>query len=406
MGSVRGCGGRPGDAAGPVGVYVATGGVVSSYLVDRLSRSSDLPGATGGVAHIGNDKDFPSTRISYKLNLTGPSLNVQTACSSRWWPSTRRARASRGSATWRSPAGSTCASPLLMHIPSRSSARCPGRAAPVLLRRRDGTSSARAAASSCSSAVGGGGTGPRSGRRPRRRGQPGRPQRRLSPRPAAPRSETSSAARWPPPRCGPSRSATSRPTAPAPASATPSRPRRSPTSTAATRRPGLPRRGQDQHRPSGAAAGVAGLIKAALCLSHAEIPPQPALRPAQSKIYFDGAPFSSAPPAALAARRGPRLAAANSLGLGGTNAFVVLEGAPSREAESGSRRRRSCPSPSRANPGRRCGLDGKAPRRAWSNSWAPRAGSVVRPDQRPDPLLQSRLRSGRFARRPGRRAGA
>ena len=73
---------RPGDSSGPVGVYVATGGVVSSYLVNRLSFSSELPGYTGGVAHIGNDKDFPSTRISYKLNLTGPSINVQTACSS------------------------------------------------------------------------------------------------------------------------------------------------------------------------------------------------------------------------------------------------------------------------------------------------------------------------------------
>ncbi|HKS06190.1 MAG TPA: SDR family NAD(P)-dependent oxidoreductase [Gemmatimonadaceae bacterium] len=30
---------------------------------------------------IGNDKDFLSTRISYKLNLRGPSLAVQTACS-------------------------------------------------------------------------------------------------------------------------------------------------------------------------------------------------------------------------------------------------------------------------------------------------------------------------------------
>src|SRR6202042_1053747 len=57
------------------------GGIVSSYLVDRLSSSSELPGYTGGVAHIGNDKDFPSTRISYKLNLTGPSINIQTACS-------------------------------------------------------------------------------------------------------------------------------------------------------------------------------------------------------------------------------------------------------------------------------------------------------------------------------------
>jgi len=30
---------------------------------------------------IGNDKDFLCTRISYKLNLNGPSITVQTACS-------------------------------------------------------------------------------------------------------------------------------------------------------------------------------------------------------------------------------------------------------------------------------------------------------------------------------------
>ena len=69
---------RPG---GPVGVFVGAGGVVSSYLVDRLPFSAELPGDTGGLAHIANDKDFLSTRISYKLNLTGPSINVQTACS-------------------------------------------------------------------------------------------------------------------------------------------------------------------------------------------------------------------------------------------------------------------------------------------------------------------------------------
>src|SRR5256714_5570428 len=31
---------------------------------------------------IGNDKDFLSTRISYKRNLKGPSITIQTACSS------------------------------------------------------------------------------------------------------------------------------------------------------------------------------------------------------------------------------------------------------------------------------------------------------------------------------------
>ena len=32
-------------------------------------------------AMIGNDKDYLPTRVSYKLNLRGPSVNVQTACS-------------------------------------------------------------------------------------------------------------------------------------------------------------------------------------------------------------------------------------------------------------------------------------------------------------------------------------
>jgi len=74
-----------GEAAGrsakPIGVFTGVGGVVSSYLVDRLPFSAELPGTTGNLTHLGNDKDFPSTRISYKLNLTGPSINVQTACS-------------------------------------------------------------------------------------------------------------------------------------------------------------------------------------------------------------------------------------------------------------------------------------------------------------------------------------
>src|SRR5262249_31894581 len=30
---------------------------------------------------IGNDKDFLSTRVSYELNLKGPSIDIQTACS-------------------------------------------------------------------------------------------------------------------------------------------------------------------------------------------------------------------------------------------------------------------------------------------------------------------------------------
>src|SRR6202048_3390798 len=73
---------HPETAEGPTGVFASAGGVVTSYLVAHQRRHSSLPGATGSMQHIGNDKDFLSTRLSYKLNLTGPTLNIQTACSS------------------------------------------------------------------------------------------------------------------------------------------------------------------------------------------------------------------------------------------------------------------------------------------------------------------------------------
>ena len=63
---------------GPVGAFMGGGGVVSSYL---LAQTGLLGSATGGVEHLGNDKDFLATKLSYKLGLTGPSITVQTACS-------------------------------------------------------------------------------------------------------------------------------------------------------------------------------------------------------------------------------------------------------------------------------------------------------------------------------------
>jgi acyl transferase domain-containing protein/acyl carrier protein len=72
---------RPESLAGPVGVFAGSGGVVTSYLTALQPRSPELWGPTGSLQHIGNDKDFLSTRISFKLDLRGPSVNVQTACS-------------------------------------------------------------------------------------------------------------------------------------------------------------------------------------------------------------------------------------------------------------------------------------------------------------------------------------
>ena len=66
---------------GKVGVLSTAGGVVSSYLLAKLHHAS-LPGQTASTSHIANDKDFLSTRVSFKLNLTGPSFTIQSACSS------------------------------------------------------------------------------------------------------------------------------------------------------------------------------------------------------------------------------------------------------------------------------------------------------------------------------------
>ncbi len=66
---------------GRIGVYAGIG--MNQYLMTHLSSRQDLLAAVGDYPMmIGNDKDFLSTRVSYKLNLDGPAMVVQTACSS------------------------------------------------------------------------------------------------------------------------------------------------------------------------------------------------------------------------------------------------------------------------------------------------------------------------------------
>ncbi|HEU4537768.1 MAG TPA: beta-ketoacyl synthase N-terminal-like domain-containing protein, partial [Polyangiaceae bacterium] len=74
-------GGYFGDGyEGRVGVFA--GGGMTTYLLGALSGA---PQAVAGYdpfeLMIGHDKDFATTRVSYKLNLRGPSYDVQTACS-------------------------------------------------------------------------------------------------------------------------------------------------------------------------------------------------------------------------------------------------------------------------------------------------------------------------------------
>ncbi|HEX2092756.1 MAG TPA: condensation domain-containing protein, partial [Longimicrobiaceae bacterium] len=78
-----------------------------------------------------------------------------------------------------------------------------------------------------------------------------------------------------------------------------------------------------------AAAGVVGLIKAALALEHGELPPSPYFRSPNPRIDFDRSPFYVNPELRPWERNGtPRRAGVSSFGIGGTNAHVVLEEAP------------------------------------------------------------------------------
>jgi acyl transferase domain-containing protein/acyl carrier protein len=64
-----------------IGVFAGVG--MNTYLLKNLISNPELINSLSGLQiSIGNDKDFVPTQASYKLNLTGPSVNVNTACSS------------------------------------------------------------------------------------------------------------------------------------------------------------------------------------------------------------------------------------------------------------------------------------------------------------------------------------
>ena len=87
------------------------------------------------------------------------------------------------------------------------------------------------------------------------------------------------------------------------------------------------------------AAGIAGLIKTALALHHRELPPSLHYTRANPEIDFEQSPFfvnAELRPWAAGATR--RRAGVSAFGIGGTNAHVVLEEAPVRPAGGRSRR--------------------------------------------------------------------
>jgi len=68
---------KAGDRARPIGVFAGTG--MTSYVFGQIQHGAQILDAFPSI--IATDKDFVSTRVSFKLNLTGPSMTVQCACS-------------------------------------------------------------------------------------------------------------------------------------------------------------------------------------------------------------------------------------------------------------------------------------------------------------------------------------
>jgi amino acid adenylation domain-containing protein len=65
---------------GAIGLYAGSGN--TTYFNDLLSKRDDAIQRAGAfLTRLGNEKDFLTTRVSYKLNLRGPSVPVNTACS-------------------------------------------------------------------------------------------------------------------------------------------------------------------------------------------------------------------------------------------------------------------------------------------------------------------------------------
>jgi acyl transferase domain-containing protein/thioesterase domain-containing protein/acyl carrier protein len=70
----------PARFPGSIGVYGGAG--ADGYLLHHLAPNRPLMESLGALSPvIGNDKDHLTTRVAYKLDLRGPSITVQTACS-------------------------------------------------------------------------------------------------------------------------------------------------------------------------------------------------------------------------------------------------------------------------------------------------------------------------------------
>lgn len=71
---------KPGASGYRIGVFA--GCHMNSYLFNVITNP-DIAGLVGDLpVELGNEKDYLATRVSYKMDLRGPSMTIQTACSS------------------------------------------------------------------------------------------------------------------------------------------------------------------------------------------------------------------------------------------------------------------------------------------------------------------------------------
>jgi iturin family lipopeptide synthetase A len=71
---------RPGRESGRVGVFAGAG--ISTYLINNLLHRPDVLANSGDLELLmANNKDYVPTRVAYKLDLNGPAVNSNTACS-------------------------------------------------------------------------------------------------------------------------------------------------------------------------------------------------------------------------------------------------------------------------------------------------------------------------------------
>lgn len=69
----------PSRYRGAIGVFAGAG--MNTYALNLMTNPAALQAVGAYQAMISNDKDFLASRVAYKMNLRGPAVGIQTACS-------------------------------------------------------------------------------------------------------------------------------------------------------------------------------------------------------------------------------------------------------------------------------------------------------------------------------------